>query len=439
MSKERLTDKRIQAMKPAPAGKRYDVMDAIVPGLGVRVTDKGRKTFVLLARFPGSANPTRRAVGTYGVVTLETARERAREWHELIARGIDPKQIEGERCSAEQRRRDNTFAAVVEDYLRLAVIGPDPSRPLQRKGPSVARELRAEFVEDRMVDGKKRTGLGDRPIDSITRHDIVRVVDDAVARGAQYQAHNLLGHARALFNWAIARGVYGIEASPCDRMPPRQVIGRKALRTRVLNDEELAALWRAAEQLNYPYGPVFQLLALTGQRKSEVAEARWSEFNLERRLWTIPAERMKSDAPHVVPLSEDAIAVLLDLPRFKGGDFLFSTTFGKKPVNGFSKAKTRLDAKMLAVLRQIALEHGGDVDRVELAPFVNHDIRRTVRTGLSGLPVTSDVAELVIAHTRPGLRRVYDQFQYLEEKRRALDLWAARLKAILFQTETGQV
>lgn len=418
-------------MKPAPAGKRYDVMDAIVPGLGVRVTDKGKRTFVLLARFPGSTNPTRRSLGIYGAMTLETARERAREWHQLISRGIDPKDLEGERRAAEQHRRENTFGAVADDYIRLAVIGPDPSKPLQRKGPQVARELQMEFIDDRIVDGKKRLGLGKRPIDSVTRHDIVRIIDDTVARGAKYQAHNLLGNVRAMFNWAIARGVYGIETSPCDRMPPRQVIGKKALRTRVLNDDELAALWKAAEQLGYPYGPLFQLLALTGQRKSEVAEARWSEFNLERRLWAIPPERMKADAPHVVPLSDDALAILRDLPRFKGKDFIFSTTFGEKPVNGFSKSKARLDAKMIDELREVAAKRGGEAETVELHPFVIHDIRRTVRTGLSALPVSSDVAELVIAHARPGLRRVYDQFGYLDEKRRALDLWAQHVRSLV--------
>ena len=86
---------------------------------------------------------------------------------------------------------------------------------------------------------------------------------------------------------------------------------------------------------------------ITGQRKSEVAEAQWSEFDLDKKLWTIPATRMKADAPHVVPLSAAAIAVLSDLPRFKSGEFLFSTTFGEKPVSGFPKAKTRLDRVML--------------------------------------------------------------------------------------------
>ena len=107
-------------------------------------------------------------------------------------------------------------------------------------------------------------------------------------------------------------------------------------------------IWQATQKLGYPYGPLFQLLALTGQRRSEVAEARWSECDLSGKLWTIPAERMKANAAHAVPLPRQAVEILEALPRFHHGDYLFSTTFGVKPVNGFSKAKRRVDELVLA-------------------------------------------------------------------------------------------
>src|SRR5262249_32089541 len=165
-------------------------------------------------------------------------------------------------------------------------------------------------------------------------------------------------------------------------------------------------------------GQLYRLLALTGQRKSEVAKARWPEFDLAKKVWIIPAARMKRKAGHVVPLSEDAIAILKSLPRFTKGDHLFSTDFGVKPVNGFSRAKVKLD-------EGIAAELGGKVE-----PFVIHDIRRTMRTGLSALPVPDLVRELVIAHTKPGLHKVYDLHAYEAEKRRALDLWATKLRTV---------
>jgi integrase len=417
MAKKTLNDRLLNSLKPAKPGQRYEVMDSIVPGFGVRVTDKGRRTFVLVARFPGSQNPTRRAIGEYGALTLDKAREKARSWIEVLGKGIDPEAEEERQKLQELRLKENSFAAVAEEFIRLAVIGPDRKCPKQRKGFVVERELRGEFIER----------WAKRPITSITPHDVVAVLDAAVERGAPYQAHNLLGHVRRLFNWAIARGVYGLDRSPCDRMKPKDVIGKKALRTRILRDAEMRALWAATESMGYPYGPLIRLLVLTGQRKSEVSDARWSEFDLQRALWTIPAERMKADAPHTVPLTAEAVAVLESLPRFPNGGHLFSTTLGQKPVSGFSKAKIRLDEFLSAELRNRA----GELGIVHFEPWTIHDIRRTVRTGLSALPIPDLVRELVIAHAKPGLHKVYDQYGYLDEKRRALESWEARLLEIV--------
>jgi integrase len=126
---------------------------------------------------------------------------------------------------------------------------------------------------------------------------------DAITRKpAPYLAHNVLAHARSLFNWAINRGTYGLERSPCDRLKPAALIGPKQPRQRTLNDIELAALWQSSERLGYPFGPLYKLLLLTGARKSEVAGAHWQEFDLDKKVWTVPPERFKSNASHLVPL-----------------------------------------------------------------------------------------------------------------------------------------
>ena len=408
MNRRTLNDRMVKALKPSADGKPYDVMDAVVPRMGVRVCGTSKspvRTFMLLTRYPGSKNPTRRSLNVHD---LASARARARLWLDLIHQGIDPEhQAERDR-QAERRKAANSFAAVAEEFIKRHVSKT-------RKAAIVERELRREFIER----------WGDRPITDITQHDVVAIIDEVVDRGAPYQAHNLLGHVRTLFNWAIARGVYGISASPCDRLKPAAVIGRKQARARVLNDAEIRALWSASEAIGYPYGPLFQLLLVTGQRKSEVGEAHWNEFDLANRLWAIPASRMKSDAPHEVPLSDLALAVLSELPRFKSGGFLFSTTYGKKPVAGYSKAKSRLDHEMLARLSE---KNGEPPD---LRAFVLHDLRRTMRTGFSALPIPDLVRELVIAHTKQGLHKVYDQFSYRSEKAQALLLWAARLRDIV--------
>ena len=138
-----------------------------------------------------------------------------------------------------------------------------------------------------------------------------------------------------------------------------------------------------------------------------------------------PARKDEGDAAHEVPLTDDAVALLKALPRFNNGDFVFSTTFGTGPVNGFSTAKVKLD-------RAMAAELGHPVD-----PFVTHDIRRTMRTGLSALPIADIVRELVIAYSQPGLHDS-DQHSYRQEKLHALNLWAARLRDII-DPPTGNV
>jgi integrase len=413
MAKRTLKDRTIKALRAAKPGQRYDVMDALTPGLGVRVTDKRKRTFILVARYPGSKNPTRRALGDYGALSLEQARTKARDWHELIRRGRDP-QIEEERQRlAEQRKRANTFAAVAEDFINEKLPG-------ERKGAEVARDIRREFIPL----------WGGRPITEITAQDI-RGVIKAVKDRAPYQAHNLLGHAKRLFSWAIDQHVYGIETSPCDRLKPKAIIGEKRPRKRILDDDEIRAFWRGTAHLPYPYGPLGRMLLLTGQRHSEVAEGRWPEIDSACTLWSVGEERFKSDAPHMVPLSDGARAVLASLPRFQKGEHLFSTTFGAKATVISDKVKDRLDVRMLRTLRAMARSRGDDRKRVELKPWVIHDLRRTLRTHLSALRVPDHIAEMVIGHGRKGLQRVYDQHRYLDEMREALTLWDARLRSIV--------
>jgi integrase len=408
MARKALTDRTLKALKAARHGEHYDVWDTVIPGFGVRVSETGRKTFVLAARYGGSSNPTRRAIGPYGAITLADARKEAQDWLKLIEAGKDPAEEKKRHRDAEARRRANTFGSVAEDFIREKLAG-------ERKGYEVERDIRRVFIE----------AWGTRPIVDITASDVVSLIKRFRNEGKLYQAHNLLGYARRLWNWAIGQHAYGIQHSPCDRLRPKDIIGERQPRTRILSDAELRVAWKAAESLGYPYGPLFRLLLLTGQRKSEVAEAQWSEFDLAKKLWVIPAERMKADAAHVVPLSDDAIALLKSLPRFQSGDYLFSTTFGKQPVNGFSKAKARFDGRMIKIVRE------GDA-KARLADFVIHDLRRTLRTGLSAIPGISDlVRELVIGHAKPGLHKVYDQYAYLDEKRFALDAWAARLRSIV--------
>ena len=346
----KLSDRKLKSLKPAKADQRYEIMDTDVSGFGVRVTDKGKLTFFLLARYGSSNNPTRRAFGEYPTDSLADAREKARKWRKWVDKGVDPEdEIEAQRL-AQLRKRADSFDVVAEQYIKRVL-------PKQRRGDIVAKEIKREFCERWMG----------RAITSITRRDVLDVINEAVDRGAPYQARNLLGHVRAMFNWAIEADDYGLEVSPCDRIRPKHLIGERSPRDRVLTDAEIRALWRSAERIGYPFGSVLQLLMLTGVRKSEASDAQWPEFDLDRKLWTVPSERFKSKSTHLVPLAKDAVSLLEGVPRFTTGTHLFSTSFGQKPITGFAKAKLRLDKFMTEELGKAP------------TPFRLHDIRRTVQ------------------------------------------------------------
>src|SRR5262249_31922774 len=162
-------------------------------------------------RFPGSSNPTRRAIGEYGAVTLERARDEARRWHELLQKGIDPK-IEVERRKlAEARRQENSFGSVAEAYFAHI------KRQGHRQGGEIEREIRCEFLPRWAA----------RPITDVTRHDLLQVIDAALNSGTPSKAHHLFSYASRIFNWAIERGAYGIEHSPTHGMRPSRIIGEK--------------------------------------------------------------------------------------------------------------------------------------------------------------------------------------------------------------------
>jgi integrase len=394
-----LTAKFIASRQPAAPGQRAHYWDALVPGFGLRVTDRGAKSFVVYRRWPGSRAPARRTIGDVKSVTLAEARDKAREWITLAERGIDPAEQQRKAKVEEQRRKQSTFKAVVEAWL-----ASDEVRKT-RTAESVAREMQHEFVSI----------WGNWALTDVTAADVAALIR-AKATSAPGSARNLLSHLKRFFGWAVAQHAYGLEASPVAALKPDRLVGKKAIRKRVLTDEELRAVWQVTDALDYPFGPLVKLLALTGQRRSDVAEARWQEFDLSKRLWVIPAERYKTDAPHVVPLSDDAVAILEALPRFNRGDYVFSTTYGANPASGFSRNKERLDKLLEGKMA---------------GEWVLHDVRRTMRTHLSALPVTDIVRELCIGHQQPGLRQTYDQFAYVDEKRTALELWAMRLRDIV--------
>jgi integrase len=221
-----------------------------------------------------------------------------------------------------------------------------------------------------------------------------------------------------LFNWAVSKDLIG--ANPCDGVRPPT---KERARDRVLDNGEIKVFWAACDELGWPYGPLCKLLLLTAQRRDEVGGMEWAEIDLERRLWSLPREKAKNDQGHTVHLSTQAVEILAALPHT--GGLVFSTN-GRTPVSGFSRAKERLDALMAKPAKHA------------IAPWIIHDLRRTSTTGMAGLKFPPHVVDRILNHTSGAIRgvaRVYNRFDYLDERKAAHEAWGACVQEIVSGVE----
>jgi integrase len=426
-----LTDRYLRALPPAARGQRVEVYDVRLPGFGIRISDMkdadpsrrgkaGRVTFILYSRFSPGAAATRRAIGVYGDgMSLEEARRIAGEWRSLVARGVDPAAIEAERRALEVRERAlrirHSFTSVAETFI-------SDKLSKERTGNVAERNLRNTFV----------AAWADRPISEITSLDVLEIINTK-KRTAPKMAGSLLTLLKRFFAWVIDAQIYGLTASPCDRLKVKMVAGEMRSRDRRLNDAEIFAFWRATGRMSYPAGAVYRTLLITGLRLNEAAHLSWPE--LQADTITIPAARMKGRegkaVEHQVPVTQALQDVIASVPRVKNAPFMFSLKAGQKPVTMTGQMKADLDRRMARTLRALAHRRGEDHRAVDLPPWVNHDLRRTVRSGLSALRVPHNVAEAVLAHRPPGIVATYDGHSYLSEKREALEAWARHVASIV--------
>ena len=189
------------------------------------------------------------------------------------------------------------------------------------------------------------------------------------------------------FNWAADNHDL-ISLSPCKGI---KTPAEESSRARALNDEEIRLVWGAFERAGRPFGPLAQLLLLTGARRDEVASARWNEIDFAARILTLPKEGTKSGVAHEIPLSDAVVEIIEGLPRVEGkGGFVFTTT-GKTAVSGFCKAKAKVDAAILKAIRQEAEARGGGPAVEALPHWTLYDLLRTVATNLQKLGVRLEV------------------------------------------------
>ena len=311
-----------------------------------------------------------------------------------VARGIDP---------ADERKKTKahealTLAALMSDWQALHLASKRPAYAQE-----AVRALRNAF--QRYLD---------LPAADLSRAAVVKTLDTMARNGSAAMAARTAAYGKAAYGWAVKRGA--ISTNPFVNLPVAPTVKRE----RTLSDDELAAIWRATDGPG-PFNGIVRLLILTGQRREEVAGMKWAELSGDFSAWTIPASRAKNGATHIVPLDTPAQDLLRSAPRL--GDLVFPGLRGT--FNGFSKAKTALDKDF------------------GVTGWRLHDLRRTMATGLQRLGVRLEVTEQVLNHvsgSRAGIVGVYQRHDFAQEKRAALEAWAAHvIAAVKGRADVGNI
>jgi len=397
-----LTDAKIRSLTPPDTGQ-LEWADHIIPGLRVRVGRSGSKTFILRKRVGDrwrniTIGPFKEYFG------LADARKKARS---IL---LD---IENGRGAPRPAKEDGTtltgrlmFTFLWNQYLERAVRG-------HKRSASEIERIGNKFLLPR---------FGDRMADSITRAEITTLVEDVTYRNPQQptlrEGRSVHQRLSAFYSWAMPK-LERLQANPC-QYAWRPPLGKP--RDRFLTEDEIRLFWNACDKMDWPFGPGFKLLLVTGQRRSEVFGAARSEF--KDGIWTIPGDRAKNGLAHIVPLSQLALKVIDALPVVSGSDRLFAVPGNLDAVSsGFSKGSPRLLRIMTEFNDDKPVEH-----------FVLHDLRRTAATGMQRLGVAMPVTEAVLNHisgSRGGIAGVYQRHDYFEEKKEALAKWADEIERVV--------
>jgi integrase len=372
MTKIKLTDRYISSFRP-PENGRVSLVDGICPGLHLRITRQGTKSFSVICRVTGKL--VRQTLGEYPALSLASAR---REAQRIQRDAAHPAAVMAPPVQVAQA--GTTFGELVTSYVDMHL------KPNTRSWANVAATLRQDALKP----------FSERDAAGIGKTDVVAVLDQMVKASQPHAAANVLRAVRAMYNWGAGRGT--VQVNPFDGMRPPVAT---TMRDRMLSNAEIAAVLRACDDVPRPFGDLVRVLLHTGARRNEVAEMEWAE--LDGDVWTLPAARSKSGRANSLPLPPAVLAVLeAQRQHSDGKGFVFTTSGGARPSSDFSKRKRLLD------------EASGT------SGWRLHDLRRTARSKLAELGVPREVARRIVGHSVDRLDEVYDRFSYLEPKREAL-------------------
>ena len=413
----RITKRSVDTLQPDPSRRLY-VFDDSLAGFGLVLQPSGVRTYIVEYR-PGSggrrAKKRRVTIGRHGSPwTPDLARNEAKRVLQAVANGADPAaERAAERRGPEAGR---SFDAVARRFIQ------SHGRHLR---PSTLKDYRA-IIERRLIPA-----WGERDIDAIQRKDVVEIVADLEDR-APVMGRLVFAVVRSFFGWVVEKGYR--DDNPCTGL--KGPAAPKS-RDRVLDDDELALVWQATFAIGFPFGPAIRLLILTGARRDEVGGLAWSEVDLDRAVWRLPANRTKNDLGHELDFSHLAVAELRTIPKL--GPLVFTTT--TKGLQGWSRAKTRLDDEIMRLRRNSEAdsrkrERLDETDHaIDTTPAWRiHDLRRTAATGMAAAGFAPHVVERVLNHksgVRGGLVGVYQRHEYRAERKAALLSWANSVERVV--------
>ena len=383
-----------------PEGKK-DVLlfDSVTRGFGLRVGKSGTKIFI--AQFRTATGVRRAVIGPFGVLAVEEARKKAKV---ILGAAADGRDVVAEKKAKDEVARQVaaedafTFGKMMEQWAA------------DRKG-----DRRPSYLKEAVrCCTRNLSAWRDRPAGSITVREAVLALEEIKASKGIVDANRTKAYASAAFSWALQR--QSVKAHPLKGLARP---GREKPRERVLEEAELAAIWRATANLTPLTGGYIRTLLLTLQRREEVASMQWSELAEDFSIWTLPAERAKNGRSTIVHLSEPVRTIIKAMPRIKGNPHVFAGMKAGQPIRGFNSAKAQLDSAIAAA-----------GDKVMAWRF--HDFRRSGVTTLAGMGFSPHVCDRILNHITgsiQGVAAVYQKHEFLAERKAALDAWAAMILA----------
>jgi integrase len=390
-----LTVRSVEAAKAGDA--RREIPDGLLPGLYLVTQPAPSNAKSWCVRYRHAGLPRKLTLGSWPAIDLATARDLGRKALIEVKRGKDPRDEKlAARAVAKTAKRDDVGTVVSEFIERYAKVN--------------TRSWRAT---ERLFKTHVLPHWQGRPVQSITKRDVLDLLDRIVARGKLIMANRVLAHTRKLFAWCVDRDILTI--SPCAGI---KAPAPERIRDRTLDDHELRIVLLAARKLGWPFGAQLELMVLAGCRLREAADATWLEIDFDERLWRIPGSRTKNGKSLDLPLSDQAIAVLKRTPRIAGRSGYVFTLDGNRPIAGFSWYKQKLDR----------------VCAKPVAKWTLHDIRRVPASGMARLGVNLPVIEKCLNHASgsfAGIVGVYQKHSFADEMRDAFQRWGVHVEQLI--------